>query len=427
MKKIVCIILLCLFSSSVNAGFKEIGNSYVSQETKDKINAQLENRPANIKVILYFYTDGEHNQVWERGGANEITDKLHKEVFKRCNKQIKKYIKKEGECSLYFLDNKVVWNFAPALAKLLDKSENPKASKNIIPKRIILEKDKKPGRFFEDQPDVNDDFQIHVIYSFYADSKDKENDISGKVEKYVRAADNWVYKKTKGANKKTNTMNSEGQRLKWDYRKDGKLDVSFFRVPYSKKDVTRGGNSIERTLINNGFNNPKKIYLNFAGFSNSEWPYSVGFPMFNIFQSHQGNALNQKDFKYFVLHEAIHSMTGISPCSPNHFEGHNTKKSSDMMSRSGDGRNLSLDPKNDDYWGHNNKTCPDMQDSVYFTPTSETPFDPFELACLPKEKWKITKHDYKNYHDRRGATYDCFYGRQDVTAPWEKELGIFQE
>ena len=221
-------------------------------------------------------------------------------------------------------------------------------------------------------------------------------------------------------------MNSEGQRLKWDYRKDGKLDVSFFRVPYSKKDGKKG-NSIERTLINNGFNNPKKIYLNFAGFSNSEWPYSVGFPMFNIFQSHQGNALNQKDFKYFVLHEAIHSMTGISPCSPNHFEGHNTKKSSDMMSRSGDGRNLSLDPKNDDYWGHNNKTCPDMQDSVYFTPTSETPFDPFELACLPKEKWKITKHDYKNYHDRRGATYDCFYGRQDVTVPWEKELGIFQE
>ena len=116
MKKIFLILLLCLFSSSVNAGLKEIGSSYVSQETKDKINAQLENRPANIKEILYFYTDGERNEVWERGGANEITDKLHEEVFKKCNKQIKKYIKKEGECSLYFLDNKVVWNFA---------SENP--------------------------------------------------------------------------------------------------------------------------------------------------------------------------------------------------------------------------------------------------------------------------------------------------------------
>ena len=410
----------------MNAGLKEIGSSYVSQETKDKINADLENRPANIKVILYFYTDGEHNEVWEGGDANEITDKLHKEVFKRCNKQIKKYIKKKGECSLYFLDNKVVWNFA---------SENPidtKATKNIIAKRKILEKDKKPGRFFEDQPDVNDDFQIHVIYSFYADSKDKENDISGKVEKYIRSADNWIYKKTKGANKKTNTMNSEGQRLKWDYRKDGKLDISFLRLPKTKKEMKNCGgrscgNFYERTIINSGFNNPKKIYLNFGGFRYSDWPYSTGFPIFNIFQSHQGNPLTQKDFSYFLLHEAIHSMTGISPCSPNHFEGHNTRKTSDMMSRAGDGRNLSLDPKNNDYWGHNNKSCPDMQDSVYFTPTSETPFDPFELACLPKEKWKITKHDYKNYHDRRGVGHDCFYGRQDVTVPWKNELGIFQE
>ena len=40
MKKIFLILLLCLFSSSVSAGFKEIGSSYVSQETKDKINIQ---------------------------------------------------------------------------------------------------------------------------------------------------------------------------------------------------------------------------------------------------------------------------------------------------------------------------------------------------------------------------------------------------
>ena len=80
-----------------------------------------------------------------------------------------------------------------------------------------------------------------------------------------------------------------------------------------------------------------------------------------------------------------------------------------MMSQEGGGTNLSLDPKNDDYWGHNNKSCPDIQDSVYFTPTSDTPFDPFEVACLPKEKWKITNHDYKNYADRRGDDHDCYY------------------
>ena len=30
---------------------------------------------------------------------------------------------------------------------------------------VILDIDKKPGRFFEDQPDVNDDFQVHVVYT----------------------------------------------------------------------------------------------------------------------------------------------------------------------------------------------------------------------------------------------------------------------
>ena len=99
----------------------------------------------------------------------------------------------------------------------------------------VFASDEKLGRFFEDQPDVNDDFQIHVIYTLYADSKDNENDINEKIEKYIQGADDWIYKKTKQANKQTNTMNSEGQRLKWDYRKDGKLDISFFRFAYGEK------------------------------------------------------------------------------------------------------------------------------------------------------------------------------------------------
>ena len=44
---------------------------------------------------------------------------------------------------------------------------------------IILDSDKKLGRFFEDQPDVNDDFQVHIVYTLLKDSKDKEGDING--------------------------------------------------------------------------------------------------------------------------------------------------------------------------------------------------------------------------------------------------------
>ena len=297
----------------------------------------------------------------------------------------------------------------------------------------ILESDKKPGRFFEDQPDVNDDYQIHIIYSLLKDSKDKEGDINGAIEKWIEASDKYILKTTKKANKKSNFKNGEAQNIKWDRRKDGKLDISFIRINSTKKELKKSkwgscGNVFGRTIVNAEFNNPKKIYYNFGDFSYKDWPYSGGFPIFNIFAKHQNsNTLKKSEFGYFVLHEALHAMGGIFTCSLKHFEGHNTKKTSDLMSRQGDGKNNTLDPKNDDYWGHENKNCPDMQDSVYFTPTSDTPFDPFEVTCLPKEKWKFTKHDYKNIEDRRGEGGMCFYARSDVIAPWETELGIFQD
>ena len=119
-------------------------------------------------------------------------------------------------------------------------------------------------------------------------------------------------------------------------------------------------------------------------------------------------------------------MGGINYCSPNYNNGHNTRGTSDLMSTNGDGTNHTLDPKNDDYWGHSNKTCPDLHDSVFFTPTSDTPFSPFEVTCLPKEKWKVTKHDYDENNLFEQGDSDCFYGRTDVNVPWEKELGVIQ-
>ena len=43
--------------------------------------------------------------------------------------------------------------------------------------------DEKKGRFFEDQPDVSDDYQIHFIYMLDKDGKDNEWDINGEMEK----------------------------------------------------------------------------------------------------------------------------------------------------------------------------------------------------------------------------------------------------
>ena len=121
---------------------------------------------------------------------------------------------------------------------------------------VILDSDKKPGRYFEDQPDVNDDFQVHIVYTLLKDSKDKEGDINGDLEKWVETANKWILKTTAKSNKKSNFNNGEGQKLKWDRRKDGKLDITFLRINRTKKDMKKSkwgscGNVFGRSIVNN--------------------------------------------------------------------------------------------------------------------------------------------------------------------------------
>ena len=40
----------------------------------------------------------------------------------------------------------------------------------------------------------------------------------------------------------------------------------------------------------------------------------------------------------------------------------------------------------------------------------DTPYDPFEVLCLPKKKWKLTKYNYKNFLDKKFP--QCFYGKR---------------
>jgi len=61
----------------------------------------------------------------------------------------------------------------------------------------------KPGRFFEDQPDVNDDYQIHFNYLLAQDSEDRELDINGKMEKIILKMNKWMEKSTTRKEKAT--------------------------------------------------------------------------------------------------------------------------------------------------------------------------------------------------------------------------------
>ena len=67
----------------------------------------------------------------------------------------------------------------------------------------VFASDEKPGRFFEDQPDVTDQPQVHFIYLLNKNSKDNEWDISGEMESELLEANQKMFDMTKGKQKFT--------------------------------------------------------------------------------------------------------------------------------------------------------------------------------------------------------------------------------
>jgi predicted RecB family nuclease len=143
-----------------------------------------------------------------------------------------KYAKKHTgkECYLYAVNDEIVWKYDKAKASTIAKTKIAEA-KALEEKQAQL--DKKPGRFFEDQPDVNDDYQIHFIYMLAADGKDKKLDISGWIEKRIKTV-NKKFLEMSAKNKKSNGI---GHQFKLDMTKEGKLDVTFVRMNVLKKQL----------------------------------------------------------------------------------------------------------------------------------------------------------------------------------------------
>ena len=91
----------------------------------------------------------------------------------------------------------------------------------ILFNTFVFAADEKLGRFFEDQPDVTKEPQVHFIYLLNKESKDNEWDISGNMEKELLEA-----------NEKMLQMTNGNQKFRYDMRKDGKMDISFSNVRY---------------------------------------------------------------------------------------------------------------------------------------------------------------------------------------------------
>tara|TARA_Y100000590_G_scaffold48580_1_gene51468 strand:+ start:178 stop:1110 length:933 start_codon:yes stop_codon:yes gene_type:complete len=231
----------------------------------------------------------------------------------------------------------------------------------------IFASDEKPGRFFEDQPDVTDDYQIHFLYLITKDAKDREWDINGKMEEILLEMNEIMARETKKKSKGT------AKKYKYDYRKDGKIDITFIRLDKTFKELHKYPNAnIAPYLWLNKFNNPKKIYFSFSDMGGVDGG-EAGVPMGSTFlRNKHVNSSKNKIIK-ITLHELHHAQGGGFICVPG--MGKNAHYQGDRPTQLGHGLALST------AYMHNVEGCPQLVDSVYLTPTSEDPYDPYKITC----------------------------------------------
>ena len=385
MNKFLFLIFFYFLCSSTiaNAGIDEAGSGNWCQLYNKGIKLAEENQKNKIKKnkkysIIYAACEIDGLAYQSYFGNN--LEKLKKKTYKKCMKRAKKSNLKD--CYIFSLNGEVLWQ------KKYDWDKGAKRAKaELAEAKPLKEKqaqlDKRPGRFFEDQPDVSDDYQIHFIYMLAADGKDREYDINGWIEKRIKT----VNKKFLKMSAKTKKSNGIGHQFKLDMTKEGKLDVTFVRMNVLKKqlDNTHAPESlVYRYLKEKGFDNPKKVYATFTGFNHRDGndvggeggvPYTVIF-------TPAVKSYGQPDMDLVILHELFHTQGAAYACGKRTYEGTHVK-GSDVLGKGI--LSTKIDSKNDTYYRHDIEGCPDLAKSVFVTPTAKDSWDPYDVFCRKKK------------------------------------------
>ena len=407
MKKIFLIILSLFLTTNAFAGEKEPGFFPIPSDILNNIKGNLDRirqEKPNKNILLYLSVSEEDSYAWYSGSyKKDIKDKDHKKTYKNCIKNSKKY--RVGEdCYLFAVNEKIVWDFVKA--EVIKKEQ---AVKNRITPYSEQEKeltyldpkDKKPNRSIIDRPDVNDDHQVHFIYAILKNGKDKEWDVNGYIEKNALKV-NKNFLKWSAKNKKSNGI---GQKFKYDFSNDGKLDVSFARLNLTRKEIDKPdypNGIIYRELFKQGFNNPKKVYAIFSGFKSKHGNSDggEGGPLFTILYGPAIKSYGSKDMEIVILHELFHTQGAAYDCGKRTYRGAHVK-GSDVLG-SGD-VSTKIDSKNNTYYRHGIEGCPDLADSVFLKPTSENSWDPYEVFC----KKNVGKFKHKKLFSTKDGIDRC--------------------
>ena len=401
MKKVILILITGLMlSGNANAGVNEPGSGPIA--SIDDVKSDYYENLAQVKkknkhLIQYLSINDDGWASWSLY-VKKIDEKSHEKAYKKCVKNAVKYNIQE-DCFIFAIDDKIVWNLDGPVKPTKPKESESAESKAEQEKQAQL--DKKTGRFFEDQPDVNDDYQIHFIYLLILDGKDTELDISGWIEKRIKTV-NKKFLKISEKNKKSNGI---GQQFKLDMTKEGKLDVTFVRMNVSKKQLNvpdYPSKMIYHYLRQQGFNNPKKVYATFTGFKSKHGNSDggEGFVPMMVIYTPAVKTYGQSDMDLVILHELFHSQGAAYGCGKRTYKGAHVK-GSDIL-----GVNTvtsSLDSRNDTYYRHDIEGCPDLAKSVFVTPTAEDPWDPYDVFCR-KKRGNLTHPDlYTGSHRCKGG------------------------
>ena len=394
MKKLFLILVLSvLFSGNAFAGVNEPGVTSIAGCDKSlkyqfkKIKKKHSKEFKEKKQTFVLYASCDYDKYSWAANKGKNLEKLHKKTYKQCMKNSKKHTGKE--CYLYALNEEIVWKYDKALDDLRVKTKIAEA-KALEEKNTKM--DKKPGRFFEDQPDVNDDYQIHFNYLLAQDSEDRELDINGKMEKIILMMNKWMEIST-SKNKKGDKV---PRKYKLDYRSDGKLDITFIRMDKNYKDLHKWANNDITPFLykKKGQTNNKKIYFNFADINSVDGGEAgVGFG--SIFLRNK-SVRTDKRKAAIALHELLHTQGMGTNCMP--WVKSSNLKSHDNHLKNRDKRTMlnSVDPgspKIGRLYSHDLDKCPQFMDSVYLTPTRENAYDPYKIFCL----FELGKYKHPNY------------------------------
>ena len=406
MKKII-IFLLFIFTTNLNADVKEAGSDPLPTEMLENIKNSLNNTLQKYKgkeVLFYISFDKEKLQKgeihWNSGYSSfkKINDKSHKKTYKACLKYGKKK-KINDDCYLFAINDKIVWDLSKPYKEKKQKIISYSNQKNEL--QFLNREDDKINRSLVDREDSTNDHQVHFIYAILKNGKDKEWDINGYIEKLaLKVNENFL--KWSSQNKKSNSI---GQKFKYDFLKNGKLDISFARLNLTRKQIDEPDHPnglIYKELFKQGFNNPKKVYAIISGFNSKHGNSDggEGGPLFTILYGPAIKSYGSKGMEIVILHELFHTQGAAYDCGKRTYRGAHVK-GSDVLG-SGD-VTTKIDSKNDTYYKHGIEGCPDLADSIFLTPTSKNPWDPYEVFC----KKNVGKFTHKKLFSTKDGIDRC--------------------